>query len=220
MDVVVNAAVSADGKLSTRRREQLHISGPEDRSRVDGLRADCDAIAVGVGTVLADDPRLIVRDEDRIAAREHRGDTPQPARIVADSRARTPLDAHVLDDVAKTFVLVTDEAAPDAVSGLETTGATVLEAGSGQVDLSAAFADLESRGYERILVEGGGELLYSIFRSGLADNLSTFVGPLIVGGRESPTLVDGAGFIEDFPTLELEGIDRLDDGVLLRWTVP
>lgn len=219
MHVVVNAAVSADGKLSTRRREQVRISGPADLDRVDGLRAASDAIAVGVGTVLADDPHLTVGNADRIAERESRGEPAQPARIVADSRARTPLDARILDDAAQTYVLVAAEAPADRVSALEAAGATVVRAGSGQVDLPAALADLESRGLDRTLVEGGGELLYSVFRADLADELTMFVGPLLLGGRESPTLVDGAGFVEEFPALSLEAVQRVDDGVLIRWTV-
>jgi 2,5-diamino-6-(ribosylamino)-4(3H)-pyrimidinone 5'-phosphate reductase len=88
MDVVVNAAMSADGKLSTRERTQVPISGEADFERVDRLRADCDAVMVGVGTVLADDPSLTVKDESLRADREARGEPSNPARVVADSRIR------------------------------------------------------------------------------------------------------------------------------------
>lgn len=218
MHVAVNAAVSADGKLSTRRREQIQISGPADRDRVDELRARSDVVGVGVGTVLADDPHLTVGSADRIADRKARGEAPQPARMVADSRARTPLDAHVLDDAAQTYVLVAQEAPEDRVTALETAGATIIRAGSGRVDLATALGRLESHGIDVVMLEGGGELLYSAFQAELVDELTVFVGPLILGGRESPTLVDGAGFVETFPDLSLDGIERIDDGVLLRWT--
>ncbi|MFB6105726.1 MAG: 2,5-diamino-6-(ribosylamino)-4(3H)-pyrimidinone 5'-phosphate reductase [Halobacteriaceae archaeon] len=218
MRVVANAAVSVDGKLSTRRREQLRISGPDDFDRVDALRADCDAVLVGVGTVLADDPSLTVDDPDRLAGREARGDTPQPARVVADSRGRTPPDARVLDDAATTYLLVSEAAPADRLDALADR-ATVLTAGADRVALGAAFEDLAAAGVDRLLVEGGGELLASLFADGLVDELSVFVGSLVVGGRDAPTLVDGDGFVESFPRLDLASVRRLDDGVLLTYDV-
>jgi len=69
------------------------------------------------------------------------------------------------------------------------------------------------------MVEGGGELIFSLFEAGLVDELRVFVGPTIIGGRDAPTLADGEGFVADFPTLELADVDRLDDGVVLTWRV-
>lgn len=219
MHVVVNAAMSADGKLSTRDREQIPISGDADFDRVDELRADSDAVMVGVGTVLADDPSLTVDDPDRIAERRARNDPPQPARVVADSRARTPPDSRVLDDEAATYVLVGERAATEKVEGLERAGATVVAAGHERVDLPAGLASLESRGIDRLMVEGGGELIFSFFDTELVDELSVFVGPLLIGGRDAPTLADGDGFTGGFPPLELTAVDQMDGGVLLRWDV-
>jgi 2,5-diamino-6-(ribosylamino)-4(3H)-pyrimidinone 5'-phosphate reductase len=219
MHVVVNAAMSADGKLSTREREQIAISGPADFDRVDQVRADSDAVMVGVGTVLADDPSLTVDDENRVAARRERGDAPQPARVVADSRGRTPPEAAILDDDAETFVLVSEAALERSIERLEAAGATVIVAGGERVALDAALAELESYGIERLMVEGGGELIFSLFEAGLVEELSVFVAPQIIGGRGAPTLADGDGFITEFPDLELQSVERLDDGVLLGWTV-
>jgi 2,5-diamino-6-(ribosylamino)-4(3H)-pyrimidinone 5'-phosphate reductase len=217
MYVVVNAAMSADGKLSTRARTQVAISGPADFDRVDQVRADSDAVMVGVGTVLADDPSLTVDDPERIAARRARGDAPQPARVVADSRGRTPLDAQVLDDAAETMLLVSADAPADRIDRLTDAGATVVVAGEDRVDLPAAFEDLQAHGVTDLMVEGGGELIFSLFAADLVDELSVFVGPTIIGGRDAPTLADGEGFLDSFPTLNLDGVERLDDGVLLRW---
>ncbi|WP_227373969.1 2,5-diamino-6-(ribosylamino)-4(3H)-pyrimidinone 5'-phosphate reductase [Haladaptatus halobius] len=210
MHVVVNTATSADGKLSSRRREQVAISGPDDFDRVDDLRVDSDAIVVGVGTVLADDPSLTADGG------------PNPLRVVADSRARTPPDARVLDDRADTLVFVAASAPDDRVGALREAGANVVVAGSGRVSLEAAFDELESRGVERVMVEGGGELIFSLFADGLVDELRLYVGSLVVGGRDAPTLADGDGFVdrEAFPNLELESVERIDDGVLLRYSVP
>lgn len=219
MYVVVNAATSVDGKLSSRRREQIAISGSEDFERVDALRADCDAVMVGVGTVLADDPHLTLDDPDRVADHENRGESPHPARVVADSRARTPPNARILDDAATTYLLVSEAAPRERLETLEDAGARIIVAGSERTDLDGALAALESRGIDRLMVEGGGELIFSLLEAELVDELSVFVGPTIIGGREAPTLADGEGFVEGFPALSLEGVERLDEGVLLRWRV-
>ncbi|MFB6221792.1 MAG: 2,5-diamino-6-(ribosylamino)-4(3H)-pyrimidinone 5'-phosphate reductase [Halolamina sp.] len=219
MHVHVNAAESIDGKLSTRDREQVAISGPADFDRVDALRADSDAVMVGVGTVLADDPSLTVKDEERREQRVENDDSSNPARIVADSRARTPPDAAVLDDRAATYILVSEAAADGDVAALEAAGATVLVVGGERVDLESGLDRLESRGLERLLVEGGGELIFSLFEAELVDRLTVFVGSVVIGGRDAPTLADGEGFTDTdtFPTLSLVGVERLDDGVVLGY---
>jgi 2,5-diamino-6-(ribosylamino)-4(3H)-pyrimidinone 5'-phosphate reductase len=220
MHVLVNAAISVDGKLSTRERTQVPISGREDFDRVDALRADHDAVMVGVGTVVADDPSLTVDDPDRQAAREARDDPPNPARVVADSRIRTPTDARVLDGAAETFLLVSEAAPADFVEGMEEAGATVIVAGSDRVDPRAAFAALEDHGIDQLMVEGGGEMIFSLFEAGLVDELSIYVGSQVMGGREAPTLADGEGFVENFPQLRLETVERIDEGVHLSYSVP
>ena len=218
MHVVVNAATSADGKLSSRRREQIAISGPEDFDRVDRIRADSDAVMVGVGTVLADDPSLTLDDPERRERRVDAGAAANPARVVADSRARTPTDARILDDRATTYVLVADAAPAERAAALRDAGAEIVRAGEERVALPAAFEELESAGVDRLMVEGGGELIFSLFDVGLVDELSVFVGPKVIGGRDAPTLADGEGFVEEFPALTLEGVERLDDGVVLTWS--
>jgi 2,5-diamino-6-(ribosylamino)-4(3H)-pyrimidinone 5'-phosphate reductase len=220
MHVVVNAAMSADGKLSTRRREQVAISGPEDFERVDALRADVDAVMVGVGTVLADNPSLTLDDAERIRELEDRGESPHPARVVADSHARTPPGAKILDDTAETFVLVAEEEPRGHRKSLEDAGATVLVAGEQRVSLPDALSQLEANGVESVMVEGGGDLIFSLFEAGLVDELSVYVAPKVIGGRDAPTLADGEGFVGGFPELSLEDVERIDDGVLLRYECP
>ena len=219
MEIVVNAAMSADGKLSSREREQIVISGPGDFDRVDALRAGSDAVMVGVGTVLADDPSLTLDGEQRRTERRERGDPADPARVVADSRLRTPTDARVLAGDAETVLLASADAPAERATQLESAGATVVRAGERRVDLPAALGALDERGIGQVMVEGGGELIYSLFEDGLVDRLSVFVGSLVIGGRDAPTLADGDGFTTEFPDLALEAVDRIDDGVLLAYTV-
>lgn len=229
MYVHVNAAVSADGKLSSRRREQVRISGDEDFARVDRLRAEADAVLVGVGTVLADDPSLVRHDEPHRRA-ERGPDAPPPARVVVDSRGRTPTDAAVLDGEPTTYLLASGALPSERERAFREAGTTVLTAGgdgandrdgadTGRVPLPAAFDALAAEGVERLLVEGGGEVIFSLFDAGLVDRLTLYVGSLLIGGREAPTLADGEGFVDGFPTLSLEHVERADDGVLLDWTV-
>lgn len=213
MHVIVNAAMSADGKLASRQREQLRISGEEDFARVDRLRAESDAIMVGIGTVLVDDPSLTRFDRD------HRTKTGVPARVVVDSEGRTPPEAALFESNGPRYVLTTDRAPTERLATLRAAGATVISAGTERVALSQALSELESAGIERLMVEGGGELIFSLFDADLVDELSLYVGALLIGGRDAPTLADGEGFVAGFPELTLVDIERLDDGVLLRWTV-
>ncbi|GAB6878064.1 2,5-diamino-6-(ribosylamino)-4(3H)-pyrimidinone 5'-phosphate reductase [Halorubrum gandharaense] len=219
MHVVVNAAQSVDGKLSTRRREQLRISGDEDFDRVDRIRAAADAVMVGVGTVLADDPHLTLDEEDRRVQRLRNGRSGHPARVVADSRGRTPTDARILDNEATTYLLVSEDTPPSRREELTAAGAEVVVAGEERVDLAAGLTELGERGVDRLMVEGGGELIFSLFEAELVDELQVYVGSLVVGGREAPTLADGEGFVDAFPRLELTKTERLDDGIVLSYEV-
>lgn len=199
--VTVNCAMTADGKIAGRSRKQLRISSQEDMSRVKRLRASSDAIVVGIGTVLSDDPHLTVKE-------------PQPGkvpvRIVIDSNGRTPESAKVLDGRARTIIVT-------SVDCLRTwTNAEVIRAGKERVDLRAMLDELYRLGMRNILVEGGGEVLFSFFNEGLVDKYYVFIGSMIIGGRTSPTPADGDGM--DSPlSLKLTEVTRSEDGVLLTY---
>jgi 2,5-diamino-6-(ribosylamino)-4(3H)-pyrimidinone 5'-phosphate reductase len=219
--VVVNVAMSADGKLSTRERRQVKISGTQDFTRVDRLKAGSDAVMVGIGTVLADDPSLTVKGEECRQHRKNRGVCEHPARIVVDSRARIPPDAAVLHKGSGLRIIAVSEMAdPEKVAVLKQS-ATVIVAGEKEVDLAALMDELGTLGIQRVMVEGGGELIAGLIRARLVHEIYTFIGNLIIGGRGAPTPADGEGFVneEEFPRLTLIETRRIENGVLLHWKV-
>ncbi len=219
--VVVNVAMSADGKLSTRERRQVKISGPGDFARVDRLKAGCDAVMVGIGTVLADDPSLTVKADECRKLRRDRGENEHPARIVIDSTARIPPDASILHKgEGARIVAVSARADKQRVANLKKY-ATVIVVGDEQVDLALLMDELSTMGIQRVMVEGGGTIIAGLLAAGLVDEIYTFIGNIIIGGRDAPTLADGPGFTleEDFLRLTLLEAKKMEDGILLHWIV-
>ncbi|PKL62943.1 MAG: 2,5-diamino-6-(ribosylamino)-4(3H)-pyrimidinone 5'-phosphate reductase [Methanomicrobiales archaeon HGW-Methanomicrobiales-2] len=219
--VFVNIAMSADGKISTRERRQVRISGNEDYSRVDRIKAESDAIMVGIGTVLADNPSLTVKSPELRAGRRAAGEGENPIRVVVDSRGRIPLDADILQKGSgKRVVAVSREALPETVETLRQ-HATVVLAGDETVDLGILLDELYRQGVRRLMVEGGGTLIWALFAQGLVDELQTFVGNIVIGGKDTPTPADGTGFLReaDFARLRIIEAVRLDEGLLIRWKV-
>lgn len=219
--VIVNVAMSADGKLSTRQRRQVRISGEEDFKRVDRLKAESDAVMVGIGTVLADDPSLTVKSPDLTSQRREKGKEEHPIRVVVDSRLRIPPDASVLHKGEGIRVVACSRLADDARICAIAPLATVIRAGDQQVDLAVLLDELFSMGVRQLMVEGGGTLIWSLIEGGLVDEISCFIGDLIIGGADAPTLADGTGFINEalFVKLRLISVELLDQGVLLCWKV-
>ena len=216
----INSAMSADGKISTKERKQVRISGDVDFDRMDELRASSDAVMVGIGTVLADDPSLTVKSEQRRAARKGDGYEENPARVIVDSKARTPLDADIFKKGDGMRVIAVSKSAPrDRVVALKEV-AVVIEAGEDKVDLSELVMRLKEMGINRLMVEGGATLNFGMLSNGLVDEIYTFVGNLIIGGSSSPTLVDGIGCQEnEILGLEFMSFEKMDDGVVLKWCV-
>ncbi|UGV40859.1 2,5-diamino-6-(ribosylamino)-4(3H)-pyrimidinone 5'-phosphate reductase [Methanococcoides orientis] len=216
----INSAMSADGKISTKERKQVRISGDVDFDRMDELRATSDAIMVGIGTILADDPSLTVKSEERRSARKSKGADENPVRIVIDSKARTPLDADIfIKGEGKRIIAVSGSAPVNKVEVLQQK-ALVIRTGDEKVDLSALMKELNYMGIKRLMLEGGATLNWAMLSNGLVDEVYSFVGNLLIGGASAPTLVDGTGFAEsDILSLELKSMEKMDEGVLLKWAV-
>jgi len=197
----VNCAMSADGKIAGSDRKQVRISSPEDKERVKRLRKQYDSILVGVGTVLADNPHLTIKGADF---------DENPIRIVIDPHGRTPQDADVVDDRARTVMITLDSC--------DVTWPNVSIIRCESIVLSDVMEHLAQCGIESVLVEGGGETIASFFRERIVDRYTVFVGSMLIGGRTSPTPVDGDGWIADKGIqLEFKGSEVLGDGVLLTY---
>jgi len=219
--VVVNIAMSADGKISTRERRQVRISGAQDFKRVDSLKAGCDAIMVGIGTVIADDPSLTVKSEECLNYRRKKGWDDHPLRVVVDSSGATPPTASFLcKGEGKRVVAVSGKADAKKIAVLGKK-ATVLVAGSDEVDLGILMDELGKVGVRRLMVEGGGTLIAGLMKAGLVNEIYTFIGNIIIGGKDAPTVADGEGFIKEseFARLTLLEATRIDNGILLHWKV-
>lgn len=224
MKVIINGAMTVDGKIATASGDSK-ISSKEDLVRVHRLRASVDAIVVGISTILADDPRLTVR---LVKGKN-------PARVIVDSRGRIPIDSQIMRAAPKikTVVAVTDQAPKEKIRKLEDMGAEVLVISEGKrgqsaavphgVNLKELFHRLEKAGLQRVLVEGGGELNWSLLRLGLVNELTVTIAPKIAGGRLATTLVEGDGFdeITQGIRLKLQKVDQKKGGeLLLHYKLP
>ncbi|MFQ5895043.1 MAG: bifunctional diaminohydroxyphosphoribosylaminopyrimidine deaminase/5-amino-6-(5-phosphoribosylamino)uracil reductase RibD [Nitrospinota bacterium] len=187
--VLLKAAISLDGKIATRSGDSRWVTGEEARALVHELRDQVDAVLVGVGTVLADDPLLAARPPGR--------EPRTPLRVVLDSHLRTPASARVLTPSGGPATLfVASPAAPEAREReLRARGAEVwrLPERGGRPQLEALLRRLGEREVASILVEGGSETHASFWERGLVDKALFFIAPKVVGGREAPGAVGGVG---------------------------
>lgn len=207
--VTLKAGMSLDGRIATRTGESKWITSPAARAAARELRAEHEAVLVGVNTVLRDDPRLSARG----ARRPGNGSGPrvgdgggQPVRVVLDTRLRTPPGARILADGAGPVIVVTLRGAPRARRRkLEAAGALVVEVGGrdGHVSLEKALRELGRRGISSVLVEGGSEVLGSVLDDRIGDRLVLFVAGRVLGGRGALPAFGGRGSarLRDAPRL-------------------
>ncbi|HIJ63343.1 MAG TPA: bifunctional diaminohydroxyphosphoribosylaminopyrimidine deaminase/5-amino-6-(5-phosphoribosylamino)uracil reductase RibD [Rhodospirillaceae bacterium] len=192
--VTLKVASSLDGRIATHGGESQWITGPEARAAGHRLRAENDAILVGSGTALKDNPLLSCR----LPGLEQRS----PLRLVVDGRLRLPLTSKLVATAGRipTWVITRTGNPPERLSALLDCGVEVIEVvptALGEVDLAAALAELGRRGLTRLLVEGGAHLSAALLRGGLVDRIAWFRAPMLLGGDGIPAVV---GF----------GVDRLD----------
>jgi len=209
--IIINCAMSADGKIALPNRKQLRISCDEDIKRMYNLRNGSDAVLVGIETVLSDDPKLTVKEK-------YVKNTKQPLRVVLDSKCRTPKDALVVNNTTKTLIITVkgnekqyNEEHIDVIGCKSNDG--------DYIDLKEMLNLLYEKGVKRLLVEGGGTVIWNFLKHRLVDELSIYIGPCIIGGKNTPTMADGAGIKNESELIPLtfDNVKRLGEGVLITY---
>ena len=215
--VTFKLATSLDGRIATASGESQWITGPPARERAHALRASHDAIMVGTGTVVADDPQLTCR----LPGLGHRS----PVRVVIDRHLRIPPAARIIADAHRvpTWVLTLRSADPGRRAAFLANGVTLIDVnddGEEQIDLAAALGALGERGITRLLVEGGARLAAAFFRARLVDRLVWVHAPLVIGGDGIPAI---AGFdlaaLADARAFERLSTETIGDDVLTTFRV-
>jgi diaminohydroxyphosphoribosylaminopyrimidine deaminase/5-amino-6-(5-phosphoribosylamino)uracil reductase len=186
--VTLKLALSLDGRIATRSGSSKWVTGPEARALVHALRSRHDAVAIGIGTALADDPRLTVRDAPGAS----------PLRVVFDTKLRLSPHSRLAQTApdVPTWVVASTDAASANEEALTTRGVEVLRVpttAEGRLDVDATLRLLASRGVVTLMVEGGAELAGSVLAGRLADELHAFIAPILLGPRGRPGAVDWAG---------------------------
>lgn len=211
--VILKAALTLDGKIAAWDMTSRWITGEPARQAAHRLRSRVDAVAVGIGTVLADDPLLTVRLPEPWPR--------EPFRVVVDSRARTPLAARILTAgrPERTLIAVSESAPRDRVRLLEAMGVTVLTfpARDGRVDLAALVRVLAEREVVSLLLEGGAELNAAFLEAGLVDRVALFLAPLLLGGTGAPSLIAGKGrSLKEAFRLQRVAVSHVGDDILIE----
>ncbi len=212
--IALKSATTLDGRIATHRGESQWITGEVARSHAHGLRADHDAVMVGIGTALSDDPHLTCR----LPGLKYRS----PVRIVLDPRLQLPLSSKLVGGAAKeglpTWLMTLTGADRDRIRAYRSAGIEVIEVphdADHRPDIDLAVKELGSRGLTRVLVEGGGHLAAALLRRGLVDRLHWFRAPSIMGGDGVPVAVAlGVDALADAPRFVRQSIAAIaEDGV-------
>ena len=204
--------MSADGKIALPTRKQIRISSDDDIKRVHQLRNTCDAVLVGIGAVLSDDPKLTVKE--KFVKSIH-----QPLRIVLDSRCKTPVNALVVNETSKTIIFTDVRYQCDKKYGNNVEIIPVKNDEKGYLNLYEIMNILYQKGINSLLVEGGGKIIWNFLQASLVDDLYVYIGPIIIGGKQTPTMADGHGIndIKDIIKLTIIDTKKIGEGILLHY---
>ncbi|MDP3980059.1 MAG: bifunctional diaminohydroxyphosphoribosylaminopyrimidine deaminase/5-amino-6-(5-phosphoribosylamino)uracil reductase RibD [Chlamydiota bacterium] len=211
----VKSAMSLDGKIATHTGESKWISNQHSRELVQSLRKTADAILVGINTVLIDDPGLSLR-----IGKHHK----EPYKIVLDSYARIPLNSRLIKSFPEKTIIITNMVETHKkVCLLKKRGVCVIHNKSrkGFIMVREAFNKIAECGIQHVLVEGGGSVINSVFKAGLVDEIVFFYAPILVGGKNAPTSMDGKGIrhLKDAYRIKNLLTENIHGDILIRGNV-
>jgi diaminohydroxyphosphoribosylaminopyrimidine deaminase/5-amino-6-(5-phosphoribosylamino)uracil reductase len=211
---IMKVAASLDGKIATRTGESRWITGESARHRVHEVRNVVDAVLVGIGTILRDDPMLTTR----LGVQDQR----DPARVIVDNLARLPLRAKVINraSTAPTYVAVSGMASAARLEALEREGVQILRVDDSprRISLARLMQMLGKLGFLSVMIEGGAEINASALQEGVVDKVLMFLAPMLVGGKTSASAVGGEGIDSFVQAVRLDDvrIERFDGDVLVE----
>lgn len=206
--VVINCAMSADGKIAFPSGKQMRISCDEDIKRMYELRNECDAVLVGINTVLSDDPKLTVKEK-------YVKNPKQPIRIVLDTNCKTPVNSLVVNDAAKTLIIAGEKCSKKFGDNVKVILCDTDD--NGLIDLEKLLDILSNKGINKLMVEGGGTVIWNFLKSGFVDDFYVYVGPMIIGGKGTPTISGVKGLDNENIDLKLMETKAVGPGMLLHY---
>jgi 2,5-diamino-6-(ribosylamino)-4(3H)-pyrimidinone 5'-phosphate reductase len=208
--VIINCAMSADGKIASPAGKQLRISNEEDIRRVYNLRNEFDAVLVGVNTIQADNPKLTVKEE-------YVQNPKNPARVILDTHCVTKPDALAVDENAKTLIITNGECDKNYKINVEVVQCEVDY--DGFIDLNQMLEILYNRGIKKLMVEGGSTVIWNFLKQSLVDDLFVFIGPMIIGGKYTPSMADGEGINQEDELINLQIVEfrKIGNGLLVHY---
>jgi len=220
--VFLCTGVSLDGKISNYKRECSPISADDNRDLLYNSRVNADAVMIGGKTLIHDDSGLTVKSESRQQQRLKLGKTKEPAKlaIISDaSQIKMGGDFLSKGDGQK-YIFTTQRTSQEIIDLLSKAGCQCFVYGENKVDLKKVMLKIVDLGIESVLVEGGGELIFSLIKEKLVDEIYMKLGDLIIGGADSPTLADGQGFeLGEFVKTELLNVERQGNVMILRYKI-
>ncbi len=209
--VILSAAISVDGKISTRENDSK-LSSKEDKIRLHKLRSKVDAILIGKNTLLQDDPLLTVRYTKG----------KNPIRIILDSKGTIPISSKIIKTSNKipTIIVVSKKITDTNLLKLKKLPIEIIVAGENSVNLKLLMKKLSTKNIKTILVEGGGTVNWEFIKNNIFNELIVTLSPYLIGGIDATSFVQGKGFakIINSPKLKLKSIKRLKNYLVLNYT--
>ena len=210
MHIILSAAISIDGKISTRSNDSK-FSSKEDIIRLHKLRSKVDAILIGKNTLLRDDPLLTVRHTKG----------KNPIRIILDSKGTISKNSKIIktSDKIPTIIAVSKKISKVNLSKLKKLPVEVIISGENSVNLKSLMKKLSTKKIQTLLVEGGGTVKWEFIKNNIFDELIITLSPYLIGGNDATSLVEGKGFakIVNSPNLKLKSVKRLKNHLVINY---